>query len=63
MVQPIVFPNRSNNITKLDLFVWGVLKLSDYYLSHLPHDRVVLKDRIQEAITELNEPHTIREVQ
>lgn len=58
---PIHYPARSPDLTPLDFFLWGAVK-QKVYSNDLPHDREVLKERIREAINELNEPQTIRKV-
>lgn len=51
---PIHWPARSPDLTACDYFLWGFLK-EKVYKNHLAHDVEILKERIIEAIAEVNQ--------
>lgn len=58
---PNHYPARSPDLSLLDFFLWGALK-QKVYSDNLPHDREILKQRIEGAIHDLNVPRIIRKV-
>lgn len=55
---PINGPFRSAYIIPLEYFLWVAVE-QKVFSNDLPHDREILEERIQKAIKELNELHTI----
>lgn len=59
---PIHYLPRSPDIIRLDFFI-RIPQNEEYIQRTLLHDSEVLKEKIQDALNEMNDPQTIREVQ